>query len=70
MFVEKTISNLYAFLKSTDADEIVVRTSRVRGGWDDNATDAGLVGFSIVRFQNEELLAKHEFAECYRLTCR
>lgn len=63
----KTIANLYSYLKHTTADEIIVRTSRVKGGWHDNEFDANAAGFSISRFQNPEYEARHEFAECYRL---
>lgn len=63
----KTITNLYSYLKRTAADEIIVRTSRVKGGWHDNEFDANAAGFSISRFQNPEYEARHEFAECYRL---
>lgn len=34
------IENLYAFLKGTKEDEIIVRTTRVAGGWHDNEFDA------------------------------
>ena len=64
----KTIGNLYGFLKITDADEIIVRTSRVKGGWHDNEYDANAAGFHINRFINPEYEARHEFAECYRIT--
>ena len=62
----KTISNLYSYLKNATADEVIVRTSRVKGGWHENEFDANRAGFSISRFQNPEYIAKHEFAECYR----
>lgn len=68
MFVNETIPNLYAYLKATTEDEIIVRTSRVKGGWHDNEFDANLAGFDIQRFINPELTARHEFDECYRLT--
>lgn len=64
----KTISNLYAFLKKTDADEITIRTSRVCGGWHDNEFDANAAGFHIIRFINPEYQANHTFAECYKIT--
>lgn len=64
----KTIRNLYSYLKKTEADEIIVRTSYVKGGWHDNELDAQLAGFDISIFQNPEYEAKHQFAECYRLT--
>ena len=63
----KTIKNLYSFLKNTDADEIIIRTSRVEGGWYNNESHAYSAGFSISRFINPEYVARHEFAECYRL---
>ena len=67
---KSTIRNLYAYLKRTDADEIIVRTSRVEGGWHDNEFDAQAAGFDICRFQNPEYEALHQFAECYKLTRR
>ena len=67
MFTNETIHNLYAYLKATKEDEIVVRTSRVKG-WHDNEFDAQAAGFHIQRFINPELEARHEFSECYRLT--
>jgi hypothetical protein len=70
MLVNKTINNLYAFLMNTNEDEIIVRTSRVSGGWYDNEFDAHAAGFSISRFINKEMEARHEFAECYRITRR
>lgn len=63
----KTITNLYSYLMKTKADEIIVRTSRVKGGWHDNEFDANAAGFAISIFQNPEYIAKREFAECYRL---
>lgn len=62
------IENLYAFLKGTKEDEIIVRTTRVAGGWHDNEFDAKAAGFMISRFTNKEMEARHEFSECYRLT--
>lgn len=64
------INNLYKFLKETDADTIVIRTTLVKGGWYDNEADANAAGFNITRFINPEYIARHEFAECYRLTRR
>ncbi len=66
----KTIENLYGFLKQTDADEITIRTSRVRGGWHDNEFDAHAAGFNIYRFINPEYVARHEFPDCYKITRR
>lgn len=65
---KKTIRNLYTYLKNTTADEIIVRTSYVAGGWHDNEFDAQAAGFSICCFINPEMEARHEFAECYLLT--
>ena len=61
----KTINNLYAYLKSTKENEIIVRTSRVMGGWHDNEFDANAAGFSICRFRNENMTG---FNECYKFT--
>ena len=66
----KTIDNLYRFLKTTDADEIVVRTTRVKGCWYDNEADANAAGFHICRFINPVYEARHEFSECYKMTRR
>lgn len=68
--INTTITNLYTFLKKTDLDEIIIRTSRVKGCWYDNEFDAHAAGFEIYRFQNPEYIARHEFAECYRLIRR
>lgn len=67
---KSTIRNLYTYLKNTDADEIIVRTTRCQGGWHDNEFDAHAAGFNISRFINPEYEARHEFAECYRITRR
>ena len=64
------IGNLYSFLMKTTENEIVVRTTHVRGGWHDNEFDAHAAGFNISRFINPEMEARHEFAECYRLVRR
>ena len=66
----KTIKNLYGYLKATKADEIIVRTSYVEGGWHDNEFDANAAGFDISRFINPEYVARYEFADCYRLVRR
>ena len=68
LVIEDTlIANLYQFLKKTDADEIVIRTTYVSGGWYENEAAAHAAGFSICRFINPVYEARHEFAECYRL---
>lgn len=66
----KTIQNLYSFLKNTEYDTIIIRTSRVKGGWHDNEDNALFAGFNIWRFQNPEYIANHTFAECYKITRR
>lgn len=68
--VNTTVGNLYAFLKTAKADRIILRTSRVSGGWYDNEADANRAGFGIQRFIDEELEARHEFSECYLLIRR
>ena len=68
MIEKKTVRNLYEYLIRTKEDEIIIRTSYVKGCWDDNEFDAHKAGFNIVRFVNPEYEAKHEFAECYKLT--
>lgn len=67
MIETKTISNLYSYLKNTKENEIVIRTTRVKGGWHDAEFDAHAAGFNIYRFINPEYVLKHEFAECYKL---
>ena len=64
------VENLYAYLKRTREDRIIVRTTYVAGGWHDNEFSAHAAGFEIRRFQNPEYLARREFAECYLLTRR
>ena len=64
--IDKPISNLYSFLLNTDADEVVVRTTKVHGGWHDVEFDASKAGFNTMRFTNKEYEARHEFSECYK----
>ena len=71
------IQNLYGFLKLhtqednlVKGDEIVMLTTQVMGGWDDNKFDANQAGFSIQRFNNPAYEANHTFSECYRITKR
>ena len=64
------IEILYAYLKRTRENRIIVRTTYVAGGWHDNEFSAHAAGFEICRFQNPEYLARREFAECYLLTRR
>jgi len=66
----RPVADLRAFLRNTDADEIIARTTYFRGGWHDNEFDANRAGFNICRFINEEYVRNHTFAECYRLTRR
>jgi len=62
------VSNLRAFLRNTDADEIIGRTTYFSGGWHDNEFDAQCAGFNLCRFINPEYVRNHTFAACYRLT--
>ena len=62
------VKDLRTYLQNTEADEIIIRTTHVKGGWHDNEFDANRAGFNITRFINPEYEAKHEFSECYRLT--
>ena len=64
------VRNLYAYLRKTEADEIIIRATHVSGGWHENEFDANAAGFNISRFINPEYEARHEFAECYKLTRR
>ena len=64
------IPDLCAFLRSTDADEIIARTTYIPGGWHDAEFEAHRAGFQISRFINEDYVRNHTFAECYRLTRR
>ena len=53
VYVEtKTIRDLSSYLRNTDKDEIVVRTTYVKTGqgWHDDEFDANRAGFSISRF--------------------
>ena len=70
MTENRTIENLYTYLRKSTEDEIIVRTSRVKGGWHDNEFDANAAGFDICRFTNPVFEAQRTFSECYRLTRR
>lgn len=59
------IKNLRQFLRITYADEVIIRTTYVSGGWHDNEFDANLAGFSISRGQYKEWEDKHQFADAY-----
>lgn len=65
-----TVSNLREYLSNTNRDEIVLRTSRVPGGWYENELTAHLCGFEISRFENDLLAETGEFAKCYLITRR
>lgn len=65
---KKIIRNLYTYLRNTKEDEIIIRTSHVKGCWDDNEFDAHKAGFNIVKFINPEYEANHKYSECYKLT--
>lgn len=64
------VSDLRTFLRNTDADEIIARTTYFSGGWHDIEFDANRAGFNFRCFINEEYVRNHTFAECYRLTRR
>ena len=66
----RPVSDLRVFLRNTDADEIIARTTYFSGGWHDIEFDANRAGFNICHFVNEEYVRNHTFAECYRLTRR
>lgn len=68
MVEKKTVRNLYAYLIRTKEDEIIIRTSHVKGCWDDNEFDSHKAGFNIVRFINPEYEVNHQYSECYKLT--
>ena len=55
MTENRTIENLYAYLRKTTEDEIIV---------------ANAAGFDICRFTNPVFEAQRTFSECYRLTRR
>lgn len=61
------IKNLATYLKNTKENVIVVRTSHVSEGFDDNCLDASIAGFDLYRFQNKELTG---FQECYKMVRR
>ena len=48
------LSDLGTFLRSTDADEIIARTTYIPGGWHDAEFEAHRAGFQISSFINEE----------------
>ena len=57
VYVEtKTIRDLSRYLRNTDKDEIIVRTTYVKTGqgWHDDEFDANRAGFSISCFINPE----------------
>ena len=64
------IPDLCTFLRGTDADEIIARTTYIPGDWHEVEFASHRAGFQISRFLNEEYLRNHTFAECYRLTRR
>ena len=61
------VENLYSYLKKTDADEIVIRTTRVAGCWYDAEFAAHAAGFECYRILDPQMVERHEFADCYRL---
>lgn len=64
------VEDLWKWLKKTEYDEIIIRTTRVAGGWHDNEFDAHHAGFDIFRFNDSEMSRRHEFSECYHLVRR
>ena len=66
--ISKKITNLYASLKATEENEIIIKTTYVPGGWHDVEFEASAAGFAVSRFSNHEYEARHEFSECYKLT--
>ena len=64
------LSDLGAFLRGTDADEIIARTTYIPGGWHEAEFVANREGFKISRVIHEDYLRNHTFAECYRLIRR
>lgn len=64
------LSDLGAFLRGTDADEIIARTTYIPGGWHEAEFEAHRAGFQISRFLNKDYVRNHTFAEYYRLTRR
>ena len=66
----RRIPDLYAFLRDTDADEVITRTTYIPGDWHEAEFEAHRAGFQISRFINEDYVRNHTFAECYRLTRR
>ena len=51
---DRQISNIAKFLREQSADEIVVRSTYVRGGWYDIEFDANRAGFNISRNSNDD----------------
>lgn len=62
------ISSIYAYLLQTTADTVIVRTTRVSGGWYDVESSANSAGFNATRFINQDYVARREFSECYSFT--
>ena len=66
----RRINDLGTFLRNTDADEIIARTTYIPGGWHEVEFEAHRAGFQISRFINEDYVRNHTFSECYRLIRR
>lgn len=65
MVYDKKINDLKGFLRALQADEIIIRTTRINIGWFDVEFDANLAGFKVYRCKNEAMEARHEFSSCY-----
>ena len=63
-----TVRDLLKVLQTTEADEVQIRTSRARMGWDDVQFYAHKAGFSVSRDLSDELQARNEFPEIYVFT--
>ena len=56
------LSDLGAFLRGTDADEIIARTTYIPGGWHEAEFVANRAGFKISRFIHED------YTYCFNVT--
>lgn len=61
-----TIEQLADFLRTTTEDVVSIRSSRIKAGWHDVEFVARRCGFIVYIYNDEELIDKHEFSECYK----
>ena len=61
------VKGLKKFLGETTANEVIIRTTRVSGGWSENEFAAHAAGFDIFLVHDKTL---EGFDECYRLIRR